>query len=272
MESNNQTWKRTSFPIFYLADREKVPSIYGSAVILDVQGHFFVVTAAHVLTGRAGGTLWLPGKGVLIAFPEGGASTAKDPADPDCVEGDEIDIAVLPIDSDTVKTLSGDYVTTPIESVFTDSIAPDAVYSFLGFPSSKFEVAYPHKTRGVAKYIWISGQIALPQRYKVVDKSPSNHIVIYFNKKKVEKDDGTKATPPDPHGMSGGGIWANAEGNDKARRLVGIGIEYRMKEKCLIGTRIAFVVEAIRAMCPELSEFLPHTVGVSMHYCRSEAG
>ncbi|MBI5525231.1 MAG: hypothetical protein HY897_02775 [Deltaproteobacteria bacterium] len=264
-------WNRTVLPVLRLGDGESVPEAFGSAVVLNVKGQYFAVTAAHVLEGEVDGSLWLPGNDSrIMVLPERRFTTLKDAADQASVTTDEIDIALVPLDENDVKNLDPDFVVTPIEWVSTEPPDPASFYTFVGYPASKFKVDYPRRKGGVAKYVTISGGLAKPERWTLASKTTSTHIVLFFDKKKAVNEQGARAIPPDPHGMSGAAVWVNAVGSDKEPRLAGIGIEYRATEFCLVATRIGCVVEAIRAIRPDLSGYLPRMPDNDMGFYRSE--
>jgi hypothetical protein len=250
-------WKRTSVPVFRLAEHGGLPELFGSAVVLKVLDEHFLVTAAHVFVAYENEDLRLPGSRCLFKFPDGEFCSTRDPhvhPDPD---SEPLDLAVFPLTPAVVSDLNPDYQVVPIDWVSSAPVDPGATYAFVGYPATKFKVDYPRKKSGVAEWHWFYGKSVGGETYDAVKRHPSNHIVTGFIKRGMWKD-GLRVIPPDPHGMSGGGVWVNeVEDSDGLPRLVGIGIEVDMAKGCLIGTRIGHALEMIRAIRPELSAHLP---------------
>jgi hypothetical protein len=77
-------------------------------------------------------------------------------------------------------------------------------------------------------------------------------IALDFNEATMTDDGGQPATPPDPDGMSGCGIWRLvAAGTDTRRwnlddvKLVAINHGWRKRTKVLVGTRIRYALQMI---------------------------
>jgi hypothetical protein len=87
------------------------------------------------------------------------------------------------------------------------------------------------------------------------------HALMGFDKERSVDLEGPRI-PPDPNGMSGGGLWRFASlrgGPEAPNPLVGVLIEWR--GSALIATRTAVLLSAIRDLVPganaELSKLLP---------------
>jgi len=78
---------------------------------------------------------------------------------------------------------------------------------------------------------------------------------------------GRRHPSDDPEGMSGGAIWKwvtlpNQE--SQIRLLSGIIVEKDVGNAAIVGTKVAFLIESIRAFIPELSPWLPSSESVDI--------
>lgn len=70
------------------------------------------------------------------------------------------------------------------------------------------------------------------------------HLFLSFHYKKLSKLNGSRITLPKPTGMSGSGLWAiTSDGN---YHLLGVMIEYNLKDSFMLATRIDYVTELMR--------------------------
>lgn len=70
------------------------------------------------------------------------------------------------------------------------------------------------------------------------------HLLLSFHYKKLSRLNGSRITLPKPSGMSGSGLWAiTSDGN---YHLLGIMIEYNLKDSFMLATRIDYVTELMR--------------------------
>ena len=70
------------------------------------------------------------------------------------------------------------------------------------------------------------------------------HLLLSFHYKKLSRLNGSRITLPKPSGMSGSGLWAiTSDGN---YHLLGIMIEYNLKDSLMLATRIDYVTELMR--------------------------
>ena len=67
------------------------------------------------------------------------------------------------------------------------------------------------------------------------------HLLLSYHYKKLSRLNGSRITLPKPSGMSGSGLWAiTSDGN---YHLLGIMIEYNLKDSFMLATRIDYVTE-----------------------------
>jgi len=94
-------------------------------------------------------------------------------------------------------------------------------------------------------------QVAVDE-IQATDKSPTHHFAIYYPLKKARDVKGQKVTAPDPHGISGCGVWkVRVDSNTGALSkpsLVGIGIEYLKSYDAMVATRIGCVTVAQKVL------------------------
>lgn len=70
------------------------------------------------------------------------------------------------------------------------------------------------------------------------------HLLLSFHYKKLSRLNGSRITLPKPSGMSGSSLWAIA--SDGNYHLLGIMIEYNLKDSFMLATRIDYVTELMR--------------------------
>jgi hypothetical protein len=112
----------------------------------------------------------------------------------------------------------------------------------------------------------------LPEQYPTGFEFGPHHGIAYHKKKMIARN-GNIQPPPDPHGVSGGGLFRlgtfdDIKNNASTPALVGIAIEDH--NTCLIATNIAYALELIRADQPELDEHIPHSTYLKINVTKGE--
>ena len=91
--------------------------------------------------------------------------------------------------------------------------------------------------------------LALPyiddiSQYERREIEKETHLLLSFHYKKLTRLNGSRITLPKPCGMSGSGLWViTSDGN---YYLLGIMIEYNLKDSFMLATRIDYVTELMR--------------------------
>ena len=85
-------------------------------------------------------------------------------------------------------------------------------------------------------------------RLRTPDKDPAAHFAVAAPLKKATDIGFKRQRPPEPYGISGGGVWKieldRETGMARSAHLVGIGIEYIREQNAFIATRIHAAVYA----------------------------
>jgi len=100
------------------------------------------------------------------------------------------------------------------------------------------------------------------ETYRSLGFTTKTHLLVRCDKARVRTYDGEEMPFPDPWGMSGGGVWRLTDLTRLTRdtfrpSIVAIAIEYHKSHQVLVGTKIAFVLEAVRKKYPELDKYVP---------------
>jgi len=213
-----------------------------------VTAHSFLVTAAHVLDENEQTTLYVGGADELIELS--GPSKRHD----------TFDFGFLDI-SDTPPDQWSRYRFVSTPDVDVDDIPSDhTLYAFLGYPETKNKPLPGRKFRLSTTAFTLVGSTL--ERYASLQLNPPTHFVGEFDRKRQIDSEGRLATGPNPHGISGGGMWRLGHVDELAsgtnsEKLIGVGLEYRKSERILVGVSVSLVVAALRETYPDLANDLP---------------
>jgi len=234
--------------------------VVGSGVLMRIDDCGFLATAAHVLDeqGRAHTNIEVPGKNALL--PIGGQAIKSPLPASGRRDDDRIDIGVLPLQPEVMDELLAHFIFLDVAQLDPSDVpSTQTLYTFVGYPSSQHE-----GPRGGVLTIepvrYTSGPLH-PEMYPKGFQLET-HTSIDFDAKRMVARTERVQTPPDPHGISGGGVfrigtWDEIVAGANVERLVAIAIEVRKQERCLLGTRIAFPLEMIRAQFSHLTPKIP---------------
>jgi hypothetical protein len=226
-------------PLYGTNDRRE-RYVIGTGVLLRIQNDGFLITAAHVLdeNRRAQTNIEIPGDGRLV-----------------------------PIDGQTMTTPLPSSGRRDSRFAFfdialvdpSDTPGPRTRYTFAGYPSSQHNG--PRGGTLTIAPLRLTSESLPPDQYPE-GFALETHACIAFDPKQAVARSGTVQRPPDPHGVSGGGVfrigtWDEIIAGTNQERLVGIAIEMRKQEQCLLGTRIAYPLEMIRSERPGLDASIP---------------
>jgi hypothetical protein len=121
-------------------------------------------------------------------------------------------------------------------------------YVMIGFPATKNRFNSVEQTVPAAPYAFRTESV-LEEEYRVLGLSADTHVVLSLNLKKGFDQSGKLQHFPKPHGMSGSPImvlYDEERGSDsRVFPVVAVGTRYRPQTRELIGTDVAFVLEAI---------------------------
>jgi hypothetical protein len=157
----------------------------------------------------------------------------------------------LDLDEDSFLTLSDVDV--------RDHLAPKGSYLLFGYPASKsrVNVATRHLTAEPFRFV---GYAVPPRRYFNAGVTHLTHLALDFNIRKSASKFGIGRAPK-PLGVSGGGIWSVPALADPRlvgeAKLVAIFTEFQRVHRLLIGSRLHYHFEIMRARWPDIASLLP---------------
>ncbi len=172
---------------------------------------------------------------------------------------DSLDFGFLDVSGTPSEQWSRYQFLTPGDLDVDDVPAPHSVYGFVGFPETRNRP----KSRTLKLSTIVCVLVPSPvERYDSLRLNPASHFVGEFDREKQFALEKGLVIGPDPHGLSGGGVWRMGLPEEFAKgtnseRLIGIGIEYRKAEKALVGVRIGLVLALIAKTFPMLALELP---------------
>ena len=214
----------------------------------------FLLSAAHVTDYEDLGRILIPGNQGLVA-PHGyfahlavaGGSTRLT---------DNIDIAYYRLNREIRNDLNTNFKPLHRQDVaIFDSLTEGDIYTFCGYPYRKTRLRQDTIETQIFSY---TGCVVDDKTYQTLGYDPRMHIVIKFERKHAYSRDGFRITPPLPHGVSGGGVFAWRKdafvgGNAEERRLVGIAHTYHSSQNSLAGTRLNAFLSCIFRNNPALA-------------------
>ena len=238
-------------PVYDLDHRGEL-DLVGSALLLKVGDHHFVVSAKHVFEILAHRSLGIGGEGIAELANQQWFFTRGTTSDTD-----RWDLAFASLSTKQVADLGrSDFL--QIEDLAL-SERPDlerpngSKYFAFGFPCTKQKK--PRRGEPTEPRSLVLWALPAPQKtYTRLAVEPGSHLLLEFDRKKVTDLEGPR-TSPKLNGMSGCGIWtAPRHMRDASRdRLVAVLIEYHAEDmKAVVGTRIGAVLDGIRKHFPAL--------------------
>jgi hypothetical protein len=177
-------------------------------------------------------------------------------------KADKIDLAFIEPSAGIIRHLADCRFLTASEIDVDETSVPVP-----GFGSNYFVIGYP-ETRVDARPPWTKvtpnpffyGTFPVSSsEYPLFGIQEYSHILLEYDRDTNQTVEGTR-TGPDPHGVSGGGLWKFSSllnDDPDSDRLVGVMIEYHEDANRMIATRIGLVVQAMRQLYPELEGVLP---------------
>lgn len=250
---------RAVCPLYDLDDRKR--PLVGSALLLRTRSRVFLITAAHVLNHNRQTNLYLAGGNDFVQLKG------------ESYRSEIYDFAFIPL-SETIANELVRVKSLTEEDLDVDEI-PDhhTLYAFVGYPVTK-----NRPLNGLRLQLSSSVFVVMPaeaQAYNDVEASPLTHFVGTFDRRRlVEPNVKGTVTGPDPHGLSGGGVWRMGRVNQlvsgaTSEKLIGVGVRYCKPKKLLIGIRISLVISALINTYPELGVELPASTRIRVNVHRA---
>lgn len=241
----------------YQGERDGVPEVAGSGVLVELVGMRFLVTAGHVLDLRAKGQL-VVGLSPELFTLSGEPMRLRTPGSTVGMI-DRVDIGVVhlqggPWDSIPVSRFIGwDRLDTEIPIMAKHS------YVLVGFPHSMNRKSLSGNTLN-AYAISIGGLECDQEAYESTHCDPQLSVMVGIDREALWTAEGQR-TGPDLYGSSGCGLWRYGRyirTSVGPPRLSAIGIEWHRKgrHRHVLGTRIHIVIGAIADKYPAVRELL----------------
>lgn len=226
-----------------------IPIAHGSGVFVDVDGEKFLFTAAHVVESKMEEVSIPVGKKEVITL--GGTWLIN--AVKQHRNEDQIDISILRLSNDSIEKLKGKYsFITEDQLGINHEFKTIPIYSVFGFPATKSKYN-SHKKEIKSSPFLLHTQAESHDLYRELGYDEKTNIIVKYDRKNINNlHNLKKMTGPDPHGLSGCGLWQTPYGlsifnEDSDYQLVAIMIEYRTeKGGHLVGTRIDIFTEILR--------------------------
>jgi hypothetical protein len=242
-------------PIYGADDRGK-PYLIGSSLLLKVHDRSFLVTAAHVLDWNQETSIYVAGRLKPVRI-EGESYRTSPPATGR--NDDLMDFGIIDISGTPPDQWSRYRFLTPDDLDVDDFPADHTLYGFSGYPVTKNRVYSANIKLSSMACIVIA---APPAQYSHLGLQPASHFLGQFDRTRQVDSVKGLMTGPDPHGLSGGGVWRMGTPGEFAKgtnseRLIGIGIEHRQDAKVLLGVRVSLLVVMIARIYPDLAGYLP---------------
>lgn len=239
-------------PIFK-EERGRISQL-GSGVFIRIGSEVFLLTAAHVTDEQDSGVLRIPGIDTMI-HPSGYHSSMRIPESGERAD-DRYDIAYFRLMPEIVADLHPETIIFDAADCDTrDTTADGDTYTMIGYPARKSSV------KGItasSELFDLTGAGRGEKHYAELGLTIQHHILISHRKKKCV-DFGTerRVTPPNPEGMSGGGVFAWAKDlldpeHLDTPKLCGIIIEHYPGKSLYVATRLDCFINCILMNNPDL--------------------
>lgn len=265
VHSNEKLLTKFVCPIYCESPTPRLSHI-GSGVLLQIGESKFILTAAHVLDHRSEGTLCIPGDGLLI--PINGTFRSTDIPKGRAREDDKVDIGFCRLDDQTVNAIASYSYLPATEIIADEKPVFGRLYSFIGYPNTRNEVRYKIRPNPFS-FLNTPLTIDLYSQYKL---DTNIHIAVKYDKKRTVSANHKPISFPDPHGLSGGGLWAweirdrfKVGNPEVSPKLVGITTGYTTDKKAWFATKIGIALECVRTTFQDLDQFIPRITSLNVN-------
>lgn len=211
--------------------------LLGSGTFIEINNEVFILTARHVILSKS--------KYKAIAHSLGYGMKPVIIEGPFFLSDSLQDIALAEVDKNYSKNVNA----LKIEKLASSSSDVDKDILFLhGFyqTGSRFSGL----ANGVISDSFPYGSVVGNYSYNWVDEK--KHFAFDYPTENVQNESGRSMTLPDPHGLSGSGVWLSnrvscgSSWNSDEANFVGVAINWDQNGKSLIVTRIESVLDLIK--------------------------
>lgn len=218
---------------------------HGTGVFIKIGTKYFLFSAAHVFDDfeelfipiEQGKTLIKPGGNIIKNNPKNDRNS------------DELDVAILILDNQSVKDLSIDYSFLESSNIEINHSSIDFMsYIVFGYPSSWSKKSYSRNSFHSIPFIGITKCVSLNEYKKLKRNEYLNLIVEYDRQNTPNLKSKSISYGPDLFGISGCGLWYSNNFDLKSEpKLIGIMNEWSISNRNrLIATRIDAYTEILR--------------------------
>lgn len=235
-----------SYTCMLLTDSSKY-KVYGTGVFIQIQDHYFLISAAHVFDKYSELFIFLSKDYETIKL--GGTIYNHNAVNRD---KDRIDIGVMKLDKVCIPHVLRSYNFLQADDLAINHIFQnEEYYTFLGYPSSKSKILYKTDIFDSTSFF----HLTTPERnedYSKFDRNPALNVVTSYNKKlSFNHKKKIFGIGPDLHGISGCGLWFTNPGDLSTGiikpKLTAIMTDWPIKNRAIIvGTRIDVITGIIK--------------------------
>ena len=190
-----------SAPLFAVCSKGK-PVLFATCVAVSVNGKSYLLTAAHAIheIEKSKSSVYI-GKQYLQEVPSLFHRTSIDGNDP-------LDIAVAEVEADFILG-NGMAILPESQLAGSDQFIKSQIYCMHGYPLTKNKsyksLDFEEKNIKTSAFTYAGVRISIPDT-SPKKRTEQSHIALSY--KRGKNDQGNNVTrPPNPQGMSGGGLW-----------------------------------------------------------------
>lgn len=225
---------------------ERKPDQIGSGVFFKTDNKFFIITASHVLDDLSDDKTFCVGISNKIVPLQGKFIRTNI-----ITSNDLYDFAIKELSTEDIILLDGAKFVTLDQCAKGVITKKGAIYCAHGYPSSKNKINWEIKNQFDGYAYTYSAKLSENFNYKKLGITTETHLSINFDSKSVVNEEGHKHIPPNPKGMSGGGLWVYPNPLDIFKEVfAGILIEHREDEKSILSVRINCILLLIKQLYP----------------------
>lgn len=243
----------------YGADQEGLPFQIGSAIFIKIENLHFLVTAAHVLEWNKETSLYV-GTGSKLSLVDGQFHILSNGGT------NQIDLAFMLIKNEIQVKFKNIRFIGINELDVNDDGNKSHAYLVLGFPNSKNKSINKHKKIVKPNPLIFTGVSGFKKNtYDKLNIYEETHLLVKYNKRKIQDESDKIMFAPDPIGISGGGVWRirqygkldTYQSKNYEPKLVAVLIEWHREHAALMSIRVSALVQALRSLYPEIASSLP---------------
>jgi len=232
----------------YKEAKKNIPIANGCGLLLEYNSNYYCISNAHVIGDaelektfillRNNKTVYLGGQYYQTRLPDSGRRS-----------DDKLDVAVLKLNPIVVSAIiDRGYNFMSVSKIKTGySFRKEDKLLIAGFPASKTKLDF--KNQLLTPMPIIVRTIPYHKDLSIENFSNDFHFVVsYPIKSLVNSETKQYQRAPDPHGLSGSGLWLLSQNpnGDQSAHLIGIVSEYHENRAVIISTKIDLFIDLLR--------------------------